>query len=121
MSTARGGVQLRAGGSQAMVSQPDLFVCNNGVVHVIDALLVPSRTGIAAAPSAGMQGAGMQGTAAPAAGAGTVATGGAGGVATGGTGGAATDGTGGAAPDGAGGAAPGGAGATTTGSAPLGG
>jgi hypothetical protein len=48
-----GAVRLIGVGSEAVVSQPDLLACGDGVVHVIDTLLLPVRlsAGAAAAPA----------------------------------------------------------------------
>jgi transforming growth factor-beta-induced protein len=79
VSMAGGGVRLIGQGSQAAVTQADVAVCN-GVVHVIDTLLIPAvaaqEGGVAAAPSAMMAGGGV--AAAPSAAMGTTGTGGAG-------------------------------------------
>jgi hypothetical protein len=61
VSVQGGDVRLMGLGSSARVTTPDVAVCGNGVVHIVDELLLPIGSG-APAPAAAAMGGGMMGT-----------------------------------------------------------
>ena len=61
---AAGHVRIIGAGSQAVVTQPDIMACNGNIVHIVDTVLVPIRSG-APSPYAGASYGSAVGAAAP--------------------------------------------------------